>query len=121
MKKCIAQICKKMGVEFISERALDTLCDVAITYIKQTGDKIVEEQGIPGKQPPQNEDVLSILLSSTQRKKRELFLLTRILENCKHDKPVMKFKYPIPIPLHPLYENSCNAVSLYTPLCGLTM
>ncbi len=31
MKKCIAQICKKMGVEFISERALDTLCDVAIT------------------------------------------------------------------------------------------
>ena len=35
--------------------------------LKQTGDKIVDEQGIPGKQPLKNEDVLSILLSNVER------------------------------------------------------
>ena len=30
VKKCIAVICKKAGVEYVSERTIDYLCDLAM-------------------------------------------------------------------------------------------
>lgn len=31
VKKCIAVVCKKAGVEYVSERTIDCLCDLVIT------------------------------------------------------------------------------------------
>lgn len=31
VKKCIAVVCKKAGVEYVSERTIDYLCDLVIT------------------------------------------------------------------------------------------